>query len=252
MENTVNAYNAIDYDLLQVINIIRTDMLEAHMGSSVGEVRLSNMIYSYMAQNFNYTMQYTVDHILAYYQLEYPDIYAEVEEYLSALVNIGVNISNTIIDNSDGSDDTPEDQRLPFEHIDDILVENGTGNIRFTRIVVNNPRLLRDRYMTGSSPPSTSTSPTVSSFFENIKIILDKDELARHKTLKFKEVGDEERRTNDKCVICQFEFKGDDSLRKIDCDHLFHKDCIDTWLLEYNYKCPICRKECGKYTPKLT
>ena len=26
----------------------------------------------------------------------------------------------------------------------------------------------------------------------------------------------------------------------------FHTDCVTHWLKEYNYKCPICREECGQ------
>ena len=30
------------------------------------------------------------------------------------------------------------------------------------------------------------------------------------------------------------------------CDHLFHIKCIDEWLLEHSYRCPICRKSMGE------
>jgi len=251
MENT-----AIDYDLLQVINIIRDDIMDAHTGMNIGEVRLSNLIYNYMVRNFDFTMNYIIDHILAYYQIEHESVYNEIEQYMVALININRDITNNIIEEEEETSSEEEDNagetRDAFEHIDDILVENGNGNIRFTRVIVNNPRFRRDRHATGTSPSSTSVSPTVSNFFENIKVILKKDELNKHKTLLFKDLDDAIKADNTRCVICQYEYKNDDSVRLMDCNHAFHQSCIDTWLLEYSYKCPMCRKECGNYQPKQT
>ena len=48
------------------------------------------------------------------------------------------------------------------------------------------------------------------------------------------------------CSICLNEMKQTDKLRKMrDCKHIFHKDCIDKWLLIKN-NCPYCRKDCSK------
>ena len=47
----------------------------------------------------------------------------------------------------------------------------------------------------------------------------------------------------EKCSICREDFNELDICRKInDCGHLFHVNCIDTWL-ETNVKCPICRHD---------
>ena len=44
----------------------------------------------------------------------------------------------------------------------------------------------------------------------------------------------------DICSICLEEFKYDEELKKLKCDHIFHKDCLEPWL-NNNNKCPICR-----------
>ncbi|KAL9647055.1 hypothetical protein ABK040_016530 [Willaertia magna] len=44
------------------------------------------------------------------------------------------------------------------------------------------------------------------------------------------------------CVICLSCFEQDDKLRKLkNCQHLFHKDCIDRWLVREKY-CPSCKQ----------
>ncbi|KAM1023228.1 hypothetical protein TB2_044011 [Malus domestica] len=43
------------------------------------------------------------------------------------------------------------------------------------------------------------------------------------------------------CAVCLQEFQDHETLRLIPkCDHVFHPDCIDTWLLSHS-TCPVCR-----------
>ena len=45
------------------------------------------------------------------------------------------------------------------------------------------------------------------------------------------------------CSICLDTFNDDCVLRKLFCEHLFHKECIDLWLTRENAKCPLCNLE---------
>ena len=47
---------------------------------------------------------------------------------------------------------------------------------------------------------------------------------------------------NDFCSICQDNIDKNVIIRKIECGHKFHHECIDKWL-ETNSFCPICRYE---------
>ena len=44
------------------------------------------------------------------------------------------------------------------------------------------------------------------------------------------------------CSVCKEEFKKNDKVYKLPCDHLFHPDCITPWLKQHN-SCPTCRFE---------
>ncbi|KAI5059766.1 hypothetical protein GOP47_0026085 [Adiantum capillus-veneris] len=44
------------------------------------------------------------------------------------------------------------------------------------------------------------------------------------------------------CAICLCEFQGEQEVRELpECRHIFHKDCIDDWILHSHNTCPLCR-----------
>ena len=44
----------------------------------------------------------------------------------------------------------------------------------------------------------------------------------------------------DICVICLDKFNKNEDIVLLDCEHNYHKKCIQKWLYEYNNKCPMC------------
>jgi hypothetical protein len=47
------------------------------------------------------------------------------------------------------------------------------------------------------------------------------------------------------CSICQEEMNEGDEYLDIECKHIFHRNCLTTYLENYNHICPTCRKEIG-------
>ncbi|KAL2332798.1 hypothetical protein Fmac_014011 [Flemingia macrophylla] len=45
------------------------------------------------------------------------------------------------------------------------------------------------------------------------------------------------------CRVCLCEFEEGEKLRELKCRHMFHKDCLDTWLQQCFGTCPLCRKQ---------
>lgn len=43
------------------------------------------------------------------------------------------------------------------------------------------------------------------------------------------------------CVICLGEFEGGEIIINLPCNHLFHHQCISSWLKKSHTSCPICR-----------
>ncbi|XP_035796438.1 uncharacterized protein LOC118469064 [Anopheles albimanus] len=59
----------------------------------------------------------------------------------------------------------------------------------------------------------------------------------KYKRLRLVSESDED---SEKCTICLSQFEVDNDVRRLPCMHLFHKDCVDQWLVT-NKHCPICR-----------
>jgi len=82
---------------------------------------------------------------------------------------------------------------------------------------------------------------------EDIKLIVTPDKLEELPILEYSEI---KTKVNTSCY-CGEEFETSTIVRKVKCNHVFHPECIDKWLCEYNYKCPICREPAGVYTADI-
>jgi hypothetical protein len=85
---------------------------------------------------------------------------------------------------------------------------------------------------TGLLPPGPMMQDIVSTLDDS-----EKDKLKVYKLTEKKE---------EKCSVCMTDMNTDEQVCELPCGHTFHDDCIQPWLKQYNYKCPICRKEVGK------
>jgi hypothetical protein len=48
------------------------------------------------------------------------------------------------------------------------------------------------------------------------------------------------------CTVCMAKVDSDEEITVLPCKHTFHTECIDIYLKEYNYICPVCRCDVGK------
>lgn len=95
----------------------------------------------------------------------------------------------------------------------------------------------------GISPLGTNSTNLLnqiltSTFLETVPISPTAVQLASN-TTEMSAVGD----SNPPCAVCQDTITEGDAIRRINaCSHVFHIQCIDTWL-QRNVRCPVCRHD---------
>jgi hypothetical protein len=98
---------------------------------------------------------------------------------------------------------------------------------------------------TDSESDSDSDSDTAS--YDDVKKILNSDTLDQLEICKYN--GNNKTKCTI-CIICQIDYMNDDEIIKLECDHIYHKECIHKWFT-YNYICPYCRIPVGEYIIKI-
>ena len=72
---------------------------------------------------------------------------------------------------------------------------------------------------------------------KNEKKKLNQDQIDKFICEKY---GNKKRNEN-VCSICYNKYEEKDLIRILKCNHFFHKECVDDWLLNYNSNCPCCK-----------
>ena len=86
---------------------------------------------------------------------------------------------------------------------------------------------------------------------EDIPIVLTEESYNKLVKCDYKDIDDEIKLKNSKCMITLDEFKDDDKVILLPCEHVFKLEEITSWLKVNSYKCPSCRNPCGNYYAKL-
>jgi len=83
---------------------------------------------------------------------------------------------------------------------------------------------------------------------ENVKIVVPDNFLDNLKSDSF----NKNKHLLNNCTICLDNFEDNEKIILLECNHNFHKNCIEKWLKEYSYKCPLCRNESSEKVYKTT
>ncbi len=76
--------------------------------------------------------------------------------------------------------------------------------------------------------------------FQDVVVTVDDKDIDKLKSNKLTTDLDSD------CSICMGKMVQNEVVTELNCTHTFHTDCIEPYLKQYNYKCPICRAEVGK------
>ncbi|KAG2302105.1 hypothetical protein Bca4012_060424 [Brassica carinata] len=85
---------------------------------------------------------------------------------------------------------------------------------------------------------SDDASPSVYSGLANLAILAD--QLKLNRLFSYRHADDNTAAASD-CIVCLSALKGGEEVRKLDCRHVFHKQCLEGWIQHLNFNCPLCR-----------
>lgn len=89
-----------------------------------------------------------------------------------------------------------------------------------------------------------------------VQVTLTNDALEKLEILNYDQVKEKlpNLDINEQCSICLDKLDKDtdkSSYIILPCEHVFHDGCIKEWVKDYDYHCPICKRECGEHEAKI-
>ena len=79
-----------------------------------------------------------------------------------------------------------------------------------------------------------------SSLQADSQLTVDNNIELKNVSIKYATVPEEIRNTHKSCIICTDEFNSNDDVQFLSCKHVFHHNCLNTWV-KRKQDCPCCR-----------
>ena len=156
-----------------------------------------------------------------------------IEEYENELVN-----EYNEINEEEEEEQEQEQQEEP------IIFDSSINNLlNILWVPPENFNLTNFSFFNNAFQPSNSLNNILSTSFENDKDIY-KNVLSEEGKKQLKIIKYNSKQLKDKvCPITREEFKENEEIIQLPCEHIFSKDAIITWLETEAAICPICRKK---------
>ncbi len=164
-----------------------------------------------------------------------PQVQVNNNELPNIMLNTNVeNPNNRILNLFQSLLTNPNMSNIDFENnLEEQINMNSINDVNnalnFFSIILNNP---------------TMNMPNMT----DVKNVINQEELDK---LEVKEYSNVDKQKYKECMICLDDYKDEDKIRILKCEHGFHKDCVDKWLKDCNYKCPICRDDSNKHHAEI-
>jgi len=167
--------------------------------------------------------------------------------------------SPTAASNTNNTNAFPRATDVLNQEINSLLDSLGTPTVQTTtRSRTNNTGRWRSSLFS-NNPSATNIltslfsgtfgaiSPNYDSF-ESVHVTLDQAQLNALPTYTYEHFqsnnnNNQDDVNSDQCPICQTDYQDSSVLRQLQCEHHFHRQCIDNWLTSFSVKCPLCRHD---------
>ena len=135
---------------------------------------------------------------------------------------------------------TSEEEFNELNRIADYMLENGVTLLEMTNIIVVNSNNI-SRISSGLYYYPDEEAFINESLESSYNTYDESKNIDRSGVLVYSETQFSSNESNN-CSICLEDFKINDEYIKLNCNHIFHYDCINKWFKHSNL-CPICRSK---------
>jgi hypothetical protein len=139
--------------------------------------------------------------------------------------------------NLSGPPSQQQQQAQQLENMLNNLISGSSGILSLSSLFANpppHPHMFQNIFQNVINVPHQHQ-------MQDVVVTLNTEELNNLKKYKI------DKKLEEKCSICMMDLDIDQEICELPCEHKFHSsECIEPYLKQYNYKCPICRKEVGK------
>ena len=241
---SVLTHTLFDYIQPNVYNMLNNynEELDDVFDSYSGEAIHPNQAFNLLNSNLNNLSQFLST---------YTDRLMSTNRLMRNLGSTGINGSDNNLDSTDS--DTPETTETNDATGDSGSTgSTGSTGISYSSILISHDinipiRLSRTVMYRPFLAALLSRGTNTQSYRlgEDVKNVATEDILEKNTNIiKYSELTS----TDICCSICLEGYEESSTIRKLKCSHLFHKDCIDPWLLKESYKCPVCRNDTLPHT----
>jgi hypothetical protein len=167
----------------------------------------------------------------------------ELEQYLLPELRVTLMNENEYIENYSEQENEYEEEEEEEQEEPMIFDSSFNNLLNVMWIPPQNFNLNNFSFFNNHIEPSSSLDGILSSSFENdtdvYKNVLSDEGYKQLKVIKYNSSLVKE----SVCPITREEFKEDEEVIQLPCQHVFNKEAIKTWLEKECAICPICRKE---------
>ncbi len=168
--------------------------------------------------------------------------YFDIPITMSEIENVEISTQpltlNFLFTNQINEENEDEDDDMPP------LVDT-SNNIEHQFNIINLLNTILGGNLIQLSPYNQQLVQPLNNLMEDVVVTTDENTLNTLNILKIT------KDMNEKCTVCLLEMNEDEEYFDIKCKHIFHKDCLETYLKNYNHICPVCREEIGTSHPNI-
>jgi hypothetical protein len=242
-------YVALTDDMMAEADIIKTLKYYLLDENHIPENEINSILYNFydyygMTLNMQTIENVTINSISQNHIINQLISYLNPQnDMLNQIFNMPINVADVpanIPDNNLEEKEEEDDEIPPLEHVPAPMFHVTFNNIMMPPINSNVNHDIHNPMVNMLNLMINSFNQPINNVYENVKVATDPEDIDK---LKIRVL---DTNMSYDCAVCLSAMEKGEEVMELTCSHTFHKQCIEPYLKDYSYKCPVCRSEVGR------